>query len=61
MADLTLMIQACFGLGMFIAIGWALGESRQMPDWRVLLGGLGLQLLLALLLFKVPFVREALT
>ncbi|MEJ6590606.1 MAG: nucleoside transporter C-terminal domain-containing protein [SAR86 cluster bacterium] len=61
MADLTLMIQACFGLGMFIAIGWALGESRRMPDWRVLLGGLGLQLVLALLMFKVPFVRETLT
>jgi len=61
MADLTLMIQACFGLSMFIAIGWALGESRRMPDWRVLLGGLGLQFVLALLMFKVPLVREALT
>ena len=61
MADITLIVQAGFGLAVFILLGWVLGESRQRPDWRVLLAGLGLQFGLALLMFKVPLVREGLT
>ena len=61
MADITLIVQAGFGLAVFILLGWVLGESRRRPDWRVLLAGLGLQFGLALLMFKVPLVREGLT
>ena len=60
MSDLTSMIQACFGLLMFIAIGWGLGEGRRPPQWRILVAGVGLQFLLALLMFKVPLVKEGL-
>jgi CNT family concentrative nucleoside transporter len=61
MADITLIVQAGFGLAVFILLGWVLGESRRRPDWRVLLAGLGLQFGLALLMFKVPLVKEGLT
>jgi len=41
-------------------IAWLLSEDRKVLPWRVLIGGIGLQLLLGFLIFRFPVTREAL-
>jgi len=52
------MLQSIFGLLVLAAVAWGLSENRADLKIRVVIAGLGLQLLLALLLFKIPFFRE---
>ena len=51
-------------LGMFglCAIAWIFSENRRLQyfPWRVVIGGIGLQLLLGALVFVVPGARDAL-
>lgn len=54
------MLQALFGLVVFIGLAWVLSEKRSLPDWKVILAGLGLQVAVALLMLKVPLVQDAL-
>jgi CNT family concentrative nucleoside transporter len=42
------------GIVLITLLAWLLGERRGRPDWRLLVGGLSLQVLLALVLLKVP-------
>jgi CNT family concentrative nucleoside transporter len=60
MADYTLLFQAAFGLGVFIGLAWLLGDAKRLPDWRPLTMGLCLQFALALIMFKVPVVKDVL-
>lgn len=53
-------IQALVGLAFFIAIAIALSERRRIPNWRLLLAGLGLQFVFALLVFRVDFIQQIL-
>jgi len=53
-------IQALGGLAVFIAIAIALSEQRRIPNWRLLLAGLGLQFLFALLVFQIDFIQQIL-
>jgi concentrative nucleoside transporter, CNT family len=46
--------QGLLGILVLIGLAWLLGERRQRPDWRLILGGLSMQFLLALLLLKAP-------
>jgi nucleoside permease NupC len=52
----ALQLQSGFGLLALCASAWALGGCRRV-SWRVVLAGLGLQLLLAALLLHVPALR----
>ncbi len=52
--------QAILGIFAFIGIAIALSEQRRLPGWRLLAGGLGLQFLFALLVFRLEFVQGAL-
>lgn len=54
------MLQALFGLVVFIALAWALSETRRLPDWKVITAGLGLQIVVALLMLWVPLVQDVL-
>ncbi len=54
------MLQVLLGLIVFIALAWALGESRKLPDWKVITAGLALQVVIALLMLWVPLVQDAL-
>ena len=54
------MLQALSGLIVFIALAWVLGESRKLPDWKVITAGLALQFGIALLMLWVPLVQDAL-
>jgi CNT family concentrative nucleoside transporter len=55
-----LPFQSLLGVAAIVAIAWGLSEARLAVRWRSIGFGLGLQLVLALLLLKVPPVREAL-
>jgi len=54
---MALILQGLFGLVVFVAIAWALGEDRRRLPWRIVGAGLLLQFLLALLLIKLPPAR----
>jgi CNT family concentrative nucleoside transporter len=53
------MMQALAGVAGLLAIAWILSEKRGSVPWRAILGGLALQLALAVLLLKVPIVKDA--
>ena len=52
--------RAILGLGLIVAIAWAVSENRKAFPWKLVLGAIGLQFAFALLLFAVPPVREML-
>ena len=53
------MIQALAGIAGLLAIAWIFSEKRWFVPWRAIWGGLALQLVLAVLLLKVPLVKDA--
>jgi CNT family concentrative nucleoside transporter len=46
-----------FGLCL---VAWLFSEDRRVIPWRVIIGGIGLQLVLGFLVFQFPVTREAL-
>ncbi|MBT6139086.1 MAG: nucleoside:proton symporter [Rhodospirillaceae bacterium] len=53
------MLQSILGLVVLIAIAWAASETHAKPSVRLIVVGLAVQIGLALLLVKVPVVRDA--
>ena len=53
-------LQSALGLLALTGIAWALSEDRRLFSWRLIATGLGLQILIALVLTKLPFARDAL-
>jgi len=53
-------LQSALGICVLIALAWALSEDRRAFSWRIVLGTLMLQAGIALLLLKLPVVRDAL-
>jgi CNT family concentrative nucleoside transporter len=51
--------QSLAGLLVFVALAWGIGENRRAVRWKTIMIGVALQLALALVLLKGPFVREA--
>ena len=52
--------RGAFGIVVLLALAWAIGEDRGHPPWRVVAGGVGLQLVLAWLLTRSTLARAAL-
>ena len=50
--------QALAGIVGLLAIAWVMGEKRRAVPWRAVVAGLGLQILLALLLLKLPMADQ---
>lgn len=48
------LLRAVLAIGVFCGIAWAISSHRRAFPWRVVLGGLGLQVLLGLVLLRVP-------
>ncbi|MGH7434462.1 MAG: Na+ dependent nucleoside transporter N-terminal domain-containing protein, partial [Polyangiaceae bacterium] len=48
------------GLAALLAIAWAFSRDRRAVDWRLVGTGVGLQVVFALLVLKVPFGRAVL-
>jgi len=55
------MLQSLFGLFIFIGIAWLLSENRQRVSWKQVMIGLGIQLVTALLLLKLPVIQTVFT
>ncbi len=55
-----LALQSLGGIAALVAIAFALSEKRSAVSGRLVAGGLALQFALALLLLKVPLVKDAL-
>ncbi len=58
-SGMTGVLQACLGLVVMIALAWAMSENRRALPWRVIVIGLGLQLVLAFALLRFEFLRAA--
>ncbi len=56
MADIAHAIAGLIGL---ISLAWLASEARQRIAWTTVAAGLGLQLVLAVLLLKLPAVKDA--
>ena len=52
-------MQAVGGFILLLGLAWALSEDRRAIPWRTVAGGIGLQILLALLLTRVGPARDA--
>lgn len=46
------------GIGLLLALAWLFSEDRRRVNWRPLLMGVVLQFLVAVLLLKIPQVKE---
>jgi len=57
----TLQLQSGFGLLGLCLLAWALGGFRRGVAWRVVVVGIGLQILLALALLHIPAMRAVFT
>ncbi|MEJ2453343.1 MAG: nucleoside transporter C-terminal domain-containing protein [Candidatus Thiodiazotropha sp.] len=51
-------LQGLSGLILFPLLAWLISENRRAFDWRVPVAGLALQLILALLLLKLPLFQQ---
>jgi CNT family concentrative nucleoside transporter len=52
------MLQGILGLTALTAFAWLISENRRATDWKTVAAGLTLQLVLALLLLKLPLFKE---
>jgi CNT family concentrative nucleoside transporter len=52
-------LQSAFGLIAFVAIAWLLSENRRAAGLRIAVAGIAAQIVLALLLLKVPPLEHA--
>ncbi len=57
--DFALALHSAAGLALLVLTAWMLSEDRRGVDWRLVAGGLVLQLVLAALLLGVAPLREA--
>lgn len=51
-------LQAIAGITGLVGLAWLLSERRAAVPWRAVASGLALQLLLAVLLLKLPFAKD---
>lgn len=53
-------LQGVVGLFVLTALAWLISEKRRLFDWKIVIGGVVLQIVLAVLLLKVPGPADAL-
>jgi len=52
------LAQAFVGIAGLLAISWVVSENRRAVPWRAVGAGLALQVVLALLLLRLPFAKD---
>lgn len=55
---MSLTLQSFFGFFALHVIAWLLSENRRVVQWRTVLAGMALTVLLGVLMLKVPFVTK---
>ncbi len=53
-----MIIQSILGLLVFTGLAWLMSENRNQVSWKIAVIGIGIQLLVGLILLKVPIFRE---
>jgi concentrative nucleoside transporter, CNT family len=56
---MPLALQSLFGFIALFAIAWAISEKRSGVVWRTVLGAIGLQVTLCIVMFKFPWFQQA--
>jgi len=56
-SNMTARLICLLGLATFVFIAWVISENRKQFPWRVVIGGLGLQLLLAVFVLRTAVGR----
>ena len=51
-------LQSLLGFIILFGLAWALSEKRGLVVWRTVLGAVCLQVVLCVLMFKLPFFKE---
>lgn len=59
MENVTLVLQACLGLGMFFLLSWFFSEDRKKINFRQTFIGFLIQILVALIVTRVELIRNA--
>jgi len=59
MENMGLVFQACFGLVLFFFLAWLFSENRKQVNFKTALMGLAIQIILAIIVTKFSFVRDA--
>ena len=54
-----LILQSLLGVLCFIFIAWAMSEDRRNIPYKLIVSGLGLQIVLAILFLKIPFFKSS--
>ena len=57
--SLTGILRGLFGIFVLLVIGWMASTDRKNIDWKLVFKGLGIQVLFAILILKVPFFATA--
>jgi CNT family concentrative nucleoside transporter len=57
--SLLTIIRGLFGMFVLIMIAWAFSANKKHVDWKVIIKGLAIQLILAICILYVPFVAYA--
>lgn len=60
MGGLGLHLQSLLGICVILALAWGFSENRRAFNWRMVAAGLGMQLVLAVALLKLPLARDIL-
>ena len=55
---MTLHLISALGFFVFAGIAWLLSNNRRKVNWRTIAWGMGLQLLIGLLVFRLPGSRQ---
>lgn len=53
-------LQTSLGLIVFVAIAWSMSEDKNKVPWKVVVSAIILQIIIGILLLKIPFIREVL-
>ncbi|GAA5221954.1 NupC/NupG family nucleoside CNT transporter [Membranihabitans marinus] len=56
--DIESLLRGIIGMCFLVGISYLLSSNRRSINWKLVTTGLGLQVLLAILLIHVPFVRQ---
>lgn len=59
-AYLIQFVRGIFGLVVLLGFCYALSASRKQIHWRLVLGGIALQFVLAILVLRIPFFTDLL-
>ena len=53
-------LRSILGIAVFIGVAWTFSEGRRHVSWKLISSALGLQLVVALAVLKVPFIERGL-